>query len=280
MVPAWLAGVLAALVPLASTSMNICGSASGCEFWDNDYHEYTLYEVDTEDIDVLIVPPAGQGALYDIVAIRLSIDAWESGINALGANWIKGANGGIQINRYILGLDVPPPSALQDPEIIVLSAEYNPVLLFGIGLQSPLSYCSQRGGEVGERTSHGHGGVSFVASKCAVGGRTCVVLNTNNLLGGPRRMYDLNAHEFGHCLGIGHVGDAGDFDAKTVPMNDIMSYQSNPQQVHCVSTLNVRALEGVYGEVLNQPSSTWLQPGDYKHMATSAYSQVTCINPA
>jgi hypothetical protein len=277
MLHAWLAGMMAALVPLAATtSTAICTTSSGCEFWDNDYHEYILYEVDTAKVDILIVPPVSPFATRDIVTIEKSVQAWEDGIQALAQPWFAS---GLQINHYTLGLDVPPADALSDPEIIIVSAEYNPVLLLGIGLQTPFSVCAQRGGEVGERSGHAHEGTSFYHTKCAVGGRTCVVLNTSFLFGGKNWMYDLNSHELGHCLGIGHVGDALDFDAKTVPLRDIMSYQFTPSQVHCVSTLNVRSLEGVFAEILGQPSSAALHPGQYKHMPVSQYAQVACANP-
>lgn len=50
--------------------------------------------------------------------------------------------------------------------------------------------------------------------------------------------YDLVAHEVGHCLRLGHVGDAGDHQAVTVPYADIMSYTD--QVAHkCVSTLDL-----------------------------------------
>jgi hypothetical protein len=91
-------------------------------------------------------------------------------------------------------------------------------------------------------------------------------------------MYDLNAHEVGHCLGIGHVGDALDFDAKTVPLQDIMSYQNNPNQVHCVSSLNILALQEVYEPVLG--TGPGQPPLSYVHMSPSSYTQAACTNPA
>jgi hypothetical protein len=271
-------GPLAALVLLTcapTASAAVCTTASGCEFWDNDYHEYILYEVDTSSIDVLILPPATPFTTSDIAILEQSVDAWEVGIQALGASWFTS---GIDIRHYTLGVDVPPASALQDPEIIIATAEYNPFVLFGIGLQSPVGVCTAQGGVASTLFKHSHTAASSVqAVQCESGGVQCVVLNTNFLLGGERRLYDLNAHEFGHCLGIGHVGDALDFDAKTVPLNDIMSYNDVPSQVHCVSTLNVRALEAVYAPLLGQPGG--LAPGSYLTMSPSAYAQVACPNP-
>ena len=271
--------LLAALVLMAAptASAAVCTTASGCEFWDNDYHQYILYEVDTSSIDVLVLPPATPfAALGDMDVLRASVEAWDSGIDALGPAWL--ANG-VDIRTYVVGVDSTPASALQDPEIIVATAEYNPFVLFGIGLQVPFGVCTQQGGVASTVFQHAHaGGASSVqAFQCQSGGIQCLVLNTNFLLGGERRLYDLNAHEVGHCLGIGHVGDALDFDAKNVPLTDIMSYNDVPSQVHCVSTLNIKAFEAVYAPLLGQPGGQG--PGTYVHMAPASYAQVACPNP-
>lgn len=270
----------AAIVPFSNA--NVCATASGCEFWDGNYHEYTLYEVDTGNVDVLIVPPATPQSGQDAETARMAIQAWDDGINALGAPWFAD---GVTIRTYVLGTDDPPQEALLDPEIIVVAAEYNPVLLFGIGEQAPASICRARGGALATFPTHQHDGLKVMAAECADGGITCVALNTNFLLAdifqgrdGQRLFYDLVAHEFGHCLGTGHVGDAGDFDARTVPLSDIMSYNDVPSHVHCVSTLNVRSLEGIFAEALGGPAAP-LAPGSYLAMAPSAYSQVACPNP-
>jgi hypothetical protein len=261
----------------------VCATASGCEFWDNNYHEYVLYDVDTPNVDVLIVPSASPDPLGDTVLMRRAVDAWSSGINALGASWFSS---GFQINAYTLGTDTPPAAALLDPEIIVVGAAANPVVLFGIGEQTPASICTARGGAEKTFPVHEHDGMQILAAECTQGGMLCVALNTNFLLAdvfqgqnGAIYLQDLVAHEFGHCLGGGHVGDAMDFDAKTVPMADIMSYAHDDSQVHCVSNLNVRVLEGVYAALLGQPTSAQLSAGDYYTMAPSGYNQVSCTNP-
>ncbi|MGB1585746.1 MAG: hypothetical protein ACPHID_01715 [Thermoplasmatota archaeon] len=272
---------LALAVALAGT-----GAAN---FNDNQYHEYILYEVDTSKIDVLIVPSASPYALRDNTILRQGVDAWDAGIDDLADAWL--ANG-IEIRTYVLGEDIPPAEALFDPEIIIVSAEYNPVLLFGIGLQVPISWCHNigpGGGNIDWREEliaspdfHSHGGSwGMLQAQCADGGKQCIVLNTNFLwlpdADNRRNMYDLNTHEVGHCLGIGHVGDALDFTARNFPQTDIMSYQHG-NHVHCVSTLNVKALEAVYGGLLGKPGLAQ-SAGTFVHMNPADYDQHDCDEP-
>ncbi len=268
------------LVTLAApgTNAEICRNRNGCEFWDDLYHEYVLNDFDTGTIDVIIVPSAGPYALRDVSTIERSIQMWEDGIRAGADDWMADR---FDVRTYTVGFDVIPEAALNDPEVIVLSSEHNPFLLFGIGLAVPISWC--HGFDAYPSSSwHQHEGSvwAMASTECQGGGDQCVVLNTSFLLGGERRMFDLNSHEFGHCLGIGHVGDAMDFDAKTVPMQDIMSYQYTPSQVHCVSTLNIKALHGVYADALGAPAG---QPrydgGEFVHMHPSDYDQFACSNP-
>ena len=259
----------AALALVPSADAGICKKEQGCDFWDSSYHEYILYEVDTAQVDILVVPPASPFATRDLATVDLALDQWRSGIQQLADPWFAA---GFSLDDYTLGVDIPTAEALSDPEILVLTAEYNPVLLFGIGLQTPLGLCVAQ-----EEAFHQHGPWASTMASCETGGQTCLAINTNFLLGGEVQMHDLVAHEVGHCLGIGHVGDALDFSAKTVPLDDIMSYQHDPDQVHCVSTLNVKSLQGVYAGLLGQPGQ--LLPGDYYTMAPSAYAQADCSNP-
>lgn len=248
-----------------------CEAEEGCDFFDDDYHEYVLYDVDTTLVDVLIVPSASPAAAQDTATLRAAVDAWAAGIEAIAEPWFAEA---FELRVYTLGTDTPPADALQDPEIVVLAAEYNPVLLFGIGLQSPAAVC--RDDAAGRYAPHAHDGMSIFAAKCDEGGLTCVAFNTVNLGGGPGRLYDLVSHEFGHCLGGGHVGDALDFKAKRVPVRDIMSYQHDPEQVHCVSNLNVRVLEAIYAPLVGATVGQPVRAGQFYTMSPAEYRQVEC----
>lgn len=245
-----------------------------CDYWDEDFHEYVVYDLDTAVIDVVIIPSAGPDAV-EASASRMSVQAWEDGIRAYAAPWF---NASFEMNVYMVGQDVPSLDAVQDPEVVVMSSGLFGIL--GIGAEPKQMGCLilSEGGETRfQYPEHRHGDVLVQASDCTGTGFTCFALNAGGSdLNG---LYDLIAHEVGHCLGAGHVGDALDFRARFAPVEDIMSYQSNATQVHCVSTMNVRVLEGVYAHLLDQPEETWLPRNSYYAMSPLDYDQVTCENP-
>jgi hypothetical protein len=300
--------LLLALVATCLPSAQATTCQTTPNFTDSCYHQYILYNVDTPNVDVLILPSASPYFLRDVQLFKQSIKAWDDGINALGPTWLAS---GITIHAYAVGLDDIPHEALWDPEIVVVPAEYNPALLFGIGEQVPVSWCHGvpppieagvgvpgsdlvgNGPGLAERLAalpgfHQHDGSPWgtVSTTCSNGGATCFVVNTNFLdLFTPtnrRYMYDLNSHEFGHCLGIGHVGDALDFSATTYPRDDIMSYENDgwhPNYVLCVSTLDILGLEQVYGNLLGASGYPASPAGHYISQDPTNWSTTSCSNP-
>lgn len=260
-------------------------------FDDDDYHEIVLFNWDATSLDVLVLPAASPSPDARLAAVERSIDAWEAGIQELGAPWLTDA---LSIQRYTVGSDEIPQDALLDPEIVVVSGEPHFGVVFGIGAPSQYLTCqiidlamADAGLALGavmagaELEWHQH-----AASTWAVGSGTCwdttqnycIVVNTGWFLD-PRAqhmMYDLSAHEFGHCLGIGHVGDALDYKAKAYPKTDIMSYAFYQENVHCVSSLNLRAIEGAFAELLGRPESEWRGFIDYVHVAQADYHSAAC----
>lgn len=251
-----------------------CESAEGCDFFDEDYHEYALYDVDSVVVDVLIVPSASADNAADTPVLKAAVEAWGAGIQELGEPWFTDA---FTLNVYVLGTDSPPAEALQDPEVVVLAAEWNPVLLFGIGLEPKQTGCSALGQEtLHEYPVHAHHGMEVRSSDCTNTGFVCFALNTNFLGGSAIYLQDLVAHEFGHCLGGGHVGDALDFKAQYVPVQDIMSYQHDDAQVHCVSNLNLRVLEALYAPILGVEVAQPVAAGGFYTMPRDQYAHVAC----
>ena len=250
-----------------------CDSEDVCDFWDDEYHQYVVYDLDATVIDVVILPPFGMSTPDQIATSRLAVQAWRDGIMAMGAEWFLA---GFEMNIYAVGIDVPSLDAVQDPEIVVVSTSAQGIL--GIGLEPKQIGCMLLGEiVVRELGGHAHRGGRVFAQDCTGIGFTCFAMNVGGA--DPRGLYDLIAHEVGHCLGAGHVGDALDFRARYAPVSDIMSYQGDPAQVHCVSNMNVRNLEGVYAHLLDRPEEGWLPAGSFMPFPILEYAQVECANP-
>ncbi len=250
-----------------------CDSETDCDYWDDNYHQYVVYDLDTTVIDVVIVPPAGGDGTDQLAASRQAVQAWSDGIEALGASWFVD---NFTMNVYAVGIDIPSIDAIADPEIIVLSTSAE--MLVGIGLEPQQIACQLIGQQtIKDFGGHRHGAGSVRAAECTGTGYTCFAINVGDLR--TRGLYDLIAHEVGHCLGAGHVGDALDFRARYAPVEDIMSYQDNEEQVHCVSTMNVRNLEGVYAHLLDRPESEFLPRGSYMPFHPLDWATHECENP-
>src|SRR5687768_6333771 len=95
-----LAALLLAFAPTADA--DVCRREKGCDFWDADYHEYILYEVDTPQVDVLVVPPASPFATRDLETVGLAVQQWQAGISALADPWFAQ---GFAIHSYTAGVD-------------------------------------------------------------------------------------------------------------------------------------------------------------------------------
>ncbi|HVL88351.1 MAG TPA: hypothetical protein VM681_10185 [Candidatus Thermoplasmatota archaeon] len=226
-------------------------STSGPRFTDDCYHMRTnLNFLDTPIIDVLLTTPVTPYPERDLRVMRQAVEMWRDGIHHLapqmGLDWLLG----VEFNIF-LDDDRFTTHPLWDPEIVVVVT--NPVGGAGIGIDpfglrgpckgaNPLAPLPVWQSLPGFDGHHGHGG-TYVES-CRGGGTTCYAVNgaIDPIPGGFDffQLFDLVAHEVGHCLSVGHVGDALDHTAAAVPVHDIMAYTNQPHN-KCVSTLDVEA---------------------------------------
>jgi hypothetical protein len=248
--------------PGCTTSFQTVSVGNGLtapRFLDDCYHmRIDLNNLDSAKIDVLIVPPVSPYPERDLRAMYQSIEMWRDGIDylapKLGLNWLKS---GVEFHIFIGHPgDDPDLEPLWFPKIVVVST--NPVggagigvdpldFIFGTsgpchGMPNPLASFSDWERLPGFDNHHGYLSGTF-ATECENGGSLCFAVNgaidpvpgaQNPIFG----LYDLVSHEVGHCLSVGHVGDALDHRAVRVPVADIMSYTSQSFR-KCVSTLDV-----------------------------------------
>lgn len=235
------------------------------------YHmKVGLNALDSPQVDVDVLVPVSPAAERDMRVAEQAVMMWDGGLHYLadqmGLPWLKH---GFEMDVRTHQVVVDPTGALEhplslvDPEIVVVVS--NPAGGVGIGID-PVSFAGELGIVDGEGVpcasvpapldfgawtdkpgfeQHGRekGGV-YVEDCGGVGGNVCFAVNgavdpvpgASDFFG----LFDLVAHEFGHCLTLGHVGDGADGPWGPTPANDIMAYSTDPPGVaKCVSTLDV-----------------------------------------
>lgn len=177
---------------------------------------------DHTDLLVLIVPPAygqlgdlDQLNLFDgrfLLAIESGIKHWEESIQEHGSDEVRQ----ITFDVYVLGRDVPP-GHFSEVDILVVNPLKPPV------------------------------GAPFSGFAMGLPDARCLAYNSIE----PTDTYDwifaLSAHEFGHCLGMGHPDDHD-------PWEDLMSYTDiyipdgeEMPPLECVSNMNLAAVHEAFG---------------------------------
>ncbi|MEY2398760.1 MAG: hypothetical protein QOJ00_1934 [Actinomycetota bacterium] len=234
------------------------------------YHMRTdMNGLDSPQVDVLILVPVSPTAERDMRIMREAVQMWEGGVHNLapqmGLNWL-----GQGMQFHITVDEVDPNSEFTtypvvDPEIVVVAT--NPVGGAGIGIDplttiSPIAGTSPEGPCTGIHNPfdfdawnnlpgfdrhHKERMGTYVEDCGGAGGNICFAINgaidPAPDLTEEFSMFDLVAHEFGHCLTIGHVGDGAEGPWGKVPTNDIMSYNTDPPGLNkCVSTLDVEGI--------------------------------------
>ena len=209
-------------------------------------HDDGIFELPASDdwtkgqLTVYVVPPAhgqlynGNGALGGadpnevtpfansyLRAMEDSIEEWNNGIRTFGSDALKKR---FKAKVYVLGRDTLPDQSM--PDILVVTDENKgPVLGF------------------------------------AMGGEPCIVNNSQMFTRSftYADMYNVMGQEYGHCLGLGHVGSQGGVEPTSEqkhPEHDVMNgfYSDTigaPEtHLHCVSNLDVKGLEYTFVKTL------------------------------
>lgn len=207
-------------------------------------HDDGVYELPTRDfwtktkLSVLIVPPE-RGQLYNsygplsggdpdevtpfensyLRAMEASINEWRKGVRKFGSRYLRTK---LKFPTYVLGRDDVPPQVLQNPDILVVTDENKgPVL-----------------------------GFALYSTPCVVNNSRMFTQSFTYA-----DMFNVMGQEFGHCLGLGHVGSQGGADptsSQKHPVHDVMngfyaeSVGAEGNHLHCVSTLDVAGLEWTF----------------------------------
>ncbi|HEX2295733.1 MAG TPA: hypothetical protein VHN37_10535 [Actinomycetota bacterium] len=207
-------------------------------------HDDGIYEIPTRDfwdktkLTVLVVPPE-HGQLYNaygplaggnpeevtpfensyIRAMEDSIEEWRNGVRKFGSALLRKK---LKFPTYVLGRDDVPPEVLQNPDILVVTDENKgPVL-----------------------------GFAYYSKPCIVNNSRMFTRSFTYA-----DMFNVMGQEFGHCLGLGHVGSQGGVEptsSQKHPEHDVMNgFYADPiggegVHLHCVSTLDVAALDWTF----------------------------------
>lgn len=241
----------------------------------NADHEDGLYELPsiaqwgTTHLRVLIVPPAhGQvlnaesGILNGndpdeltpfnsyLDAIEEAIDAWPRAIDRFGTPELRAA---FRQDVYVLGRDTVPPDVLVQPDILVVTDEDEGPAL----------------------------GTAIRVVPCVVRMSKSFILSFTYA-----DMYNVTAQEYGHCLGLRHVGSQGGVEptsGQKHPEHDVMNgfythtVGSAGTHRHCISNLDVLALEYVFSTQNTSPLPTG-GGSSTTFMPVGAYGD-TCVPP-
>ncbi|MCW2613914.1 MAG: Thrombospondin type 3 repeat [Frankiales bacterium] len=239
---------------------------------DNDcFHmKVGLNALDSPQVNVAVLVPVSPAAERDMRVMRQAVEMWGGGIEQLATqmnlDWLaRGVQFNVTTKLVPVDANGLPTQAVRlvQPKIVVLAT--NPAGGIGIGID-PVAFAGELGitgedgapcGSIADPFSmaawhdrpgfdghHGELGGIYVHRCDGPGGQVCFSVN-GAVDPVPGRtdffsLYDLVAHETGHCLTLGHVGDGADGPWGPTPTNDIMAYSSDPVDLaKCVSTLDV-----------------------------------------
>ncbi|HVT21876.1 MAG TPA: hypothetical protein VHE57_10845 [Mycobacteriales bacterium] len=231
-----------------------------------------LNALDSPEINVAVLVPISPAAERDARLMRQAVQMWDGGIhmlaNQMNLQWLaKGVHFHITTQLVPVDANGLPKQIIRlvQPKIVVIAT--NPAGGLGIGVD-PVALLKESGLDIfgpggvpcgtladpfslqhwltvpGFDDHHGELGGIYVRRCDGPGGNICFSINgaVDPIPGKTDffSIFDLVAHETGHCLTLGHVGDGADGPWGPIPTNDIMAYSSDPVDLaKCVSTLDV-----------------------------------------
>ncbi len=233
-------GFISAIAVVAVASALVTAAPARADHEDGSYSQPAYSQWESAVLDVLIVPP-NHGEIFTeengflngndpneltpnnsyLKAMEAAVAAWDQAVQSFGSESLRGR---FTTNVYVLGRDAVPPDALRDLEILVVTDEEH-------GLTIGTAYRAHPAGCVARISKFSL--ISFTYAD----------------------MYNITGHEYGHCLGLGHVGDQGGVDPTSEmkhPEHDVMNgfythwIGFRGTHLHCVSNMNVAGLEWVF----------------------------------
>lgn len=261
------------IISVALAGALLLGVTSGPAAADHDDGVYELPALamwDHYDLSILIHPPP-HGPIYNqetgvlggpgpnelttsntyLKAIEAAIAAWDKAIDALGADWLKEA---YQPTVYVLGRDDVPQDVLLQPDILVVTDEWE---ASSLGTAVRVDPCIVRMSRASLQ--------SFTYAD----------------------MYNVTAQEFGHCLGLSHVGSQAGVDPTSEqkhPEHDVMNgFYSHmvgaaDTHLHCISNLDILGLEHVFSLVKQEYPVLNVGEEGISYLPAAAYGD-TCELP-
>lgn len=237
------------LVALGAFAVLLLAGAPAAGEPQTAYQQDVLFHWDRMVFDVVVVPP-NHGQIYNgnsvlggsdpneatpwnsyLRAIEDSIQAWDDAVARFASGLVRRR---FESRVYVLGRDALPEDD-EEIEILIVTDESKAVIL---------------GVAVG-------------------GGEPCIVDNSKFFIESftYEDMFNVNAQEYGHCLGLAHVRD-------DQPAHDVMDgtyddLADGVRHLHCPSNLNVYGLH----EALNVRHPRMKGPA---MLPASAYRQTPC----